>query len=67
MYSLQCPIIPHDLGVYDDVPLPVKDMAIQDQAQRLHNVDEAQYNEIPPAPAVSITWLCSIGILSDNG
>ncbi|KAI0248291.1 hypothetical protein BJV78DRAFT_1363643 [Lactifluus subvellereus] len=45
------PAIPYDLGVYDDVPLPVENMTIEDQAQPLHNVDEAHYNEIHPAPA----------------
>ncbi|KAI0245451.1 hypothetical protein BJV78DRAFT_1365354 [Lactifluus subvellereus] len=45
------PAIPYDLGVYDDVPLPVENMAIQDQAQRLHNVDKAHYYEVPPPPA----------------
>ncbi|KAI0248294.1 hypothetical protein BJV78DRAFT_822866 [Lactifluus subvellereus] len=46
-----CPAIPYDLGVSDDYPLPVENMAIQDRAQRLHNVDKAHYNQILPAPA----------------
>lgn len=53
MSSLQHPATSYDLGV-NDVTLPVDNMAIEDQAQRLHNVGEAHYNEIPSAPAVSI-------------
>ena len=53
--SLQCLTIPYDLDIYHDVPLPVENMAIQDQVQRLHNIDEAHYSETPPVLAVSIT------------
>jgi hypothetical protein len=55
MSSLQFPAISYNLGINDHVPLQVENMAIEDQAEPLHNAYEAHYNEIPPAPAVSIT------------
>ena len=65
MSSLQYPAIPYNRGA-NDIPPPAENMAIQDQAQRLHNVDEVHYNEIPPVLAVRTTYLCGIGLLSDN-
>ena len=54
MSSLQYPAIPYNRGA-NDIPPPAENMAIEDQAHRLHNVDEVHYNEISPVPAVSTT------------